>query len=55
MTQILAWNRPASVVLGSPDHSQRERTARDTLARFRAECSRHAGEREYEEFHSSTR
>jgi len=29
---------------------QREATARNTLARFRAEYARHAGEREYEEF-----
>src|SRR5919204_3716354 len=72
MTRILAWNRAASVVLGSPDHlapdrryllwwlmvdpgdggmtPQREGTARNTLARFRAEYARHAGEREYEEF-----
>jgi transcriptional regulator with XRE-family HTH domain len=72
MTRILAWNRAASLVLGSPDHlpvdrryllwwlmvdpgdggmtPQRERTARNTLARFRAEYARHAGEREYEEF-----
>jgi transcriptional regulator with XRE-family HTH domain len=72
MTRILAWNRAASVVLGSPDHlardrryllwwllvdpgeggmtAQRESTARNTLARFRAEYARHAGEPEYEEF-----
>jgi transcriptional regulator with XRE-family HTH domain len=72
MTRILAWNRAASVVLGSPDHlaserrnllwwlmvepgeggmtAQREGTARNTLARFRAEYARHAGEPEYEEF-----
>ena len=72
MTGILAWNRAASVVLGSPDHlapekryllwwlmvepvedgmtPQREATARNTLARFRAEYARHAGEPEYEEF-----
>ena len=72
MTRILAWNRAASVVLGSPDHlasgrryllwwlmvdagargmtAQREETARNTLARFRAEYARHAGEPEYEEF-----
>jgi transcriptional regulator with XRE-family HTH domain len=72
MTRILAWNRAASVVLGSPDHlaphrryllwwlmvdpgeggmtAQREATARNTLARFRAEYARHAGEQEYEEF-----
>jgi transcriptional regulator with XRE-family HTH domain len=72
MTRILAWNRAASVVLGSPEHlaaeqryllwwlmvepgeggmtAQREATARNTLARFRAEYARHAGEREYEEF-----
>jgi transcriptional regulator with XRE-family HTH domain len=72
MTRILAWNRAASIVLGSPDHlardrryllwwlmvdpgqggmtAQREGTARNTLARFRAEYARHAGEREYEEF-----
>lgn len=72
MTRILAWNRAASVVLGSPDHlapdkryllwwllvdpgegamtAQREGTARNTLARFRAEYARHAGEDEYEEF-----
>jgi transcriptional regulator with XRE-family HTH domain len=72
MTRILAWNRAASVVLGSPDHlapdkryllwwllvdpgaggmtPQREATARNTLARFRAEYARHAGEPEYEEF-----
>jgi transcriptional regulator with XRE-family HTH domain len=72
MTRILAWNRAASVVLGSPQHlaadkryllwwlmvepgdgemtSQREATARLTLARFRAEYARHAGEPEYEEF-----
>ena len=70
MTRILAWNRAASVVLGSPDHlapdrryllwwlmvdpgeggmtPQREATARHTLARFRAEYARHAGEQEYE-------
>jgi hypothetical protein len=29
---------------------QREATARNTLARFRAEYARHAGEQEYEEF-----
>jgi transcriptional regulator with XRE-family HTH domain len=72
MTRILAWNRAASVVLGSPDHlppdrryllwwlmvdpgeggmtAQREGTARNTLARFRADYARHAGEEEYEEF-----
>jgi len=72
MTRILAWNRAASVVLGSPNHlapgrryllwwlmvdpgeggltPQREGTARLTLARFRAEYARHAGEQEYEEF-----
>jgi transcriptional regulator with XRE-family HTH domain len=71
MTRILAWNRAASVVLGSPDHlpadkryllwwlmvdpgeemtPQREATARNTLARFRAEYARHAGEPEYEQF-----
>jgi transcriptional regulator with XRE-family HTH domain len=72
MTRILAWNRAASVVLGSPQHlapdkryllwwlmvepgeggmtAQREATARNTLARFRAEYARHAGEPEYEEF-----
>ena len=72
MTRILAWNRAASVVLGSPDHlapdrryllwwllvdpgeggltAQREATARNTVARFRAEYARHAGEPEYEEF-----
>jgi transcriptional regulator with XRE-family HTH domain len=72
MTRILAWNRAASVVLGSPEHlppdrryllwwllvdpgeggmtPQREGTARNTVARFRAEYARHAGEREYEEF-----
>ncbi len=72
MTKILAWNRAASVVLGSPDHlaadrryllwllmvdpgagpvtAQREATARNTLARFRAEYARHAGEPEYEDF-----
>ena len=72
MTRILAWNRAASVVLGSPDHlapdrryllwwlmvepgdggmtPQREGTARNTLARFRAEYARHAGEPEYEAF-----
>jgi transcriptional regulator with XRE-family HTH domain len=72
MTRILAWNRAASVVLGSPEHldgdkqfllwwlmvdpgpegmtPQREATARNTLARFRAEYARHAGEEEYEEF-----
>jgi PAS domain-containing protein len=72
MTRILAWNRAASAVLGSPDHlpadrryllwwlmvdpgdggmtAQREATARNTLARFRAEYARHAGEPEYEEF-----
>ncbi|MBV9606948.1 MAG: helix-turn-helix domain-containing protein [Solirubrobacterales bacterium] len=71
-TRILAWNRAAAVVLGSPDHlppdkryllwwlmvdpgeggmtAQRESTARNTLARFRAEYARHAGEPEYEEF-----
>ena len=71
-TKILAWNRAASVVLGSPDQlppdkryllwwlmvdpgeggmmAQREGTARNTLARFRVEYARHAGEREYEEF-----
>src|SRR5262249_42019546 len=64
MTRILAWNRAASVVLGSPDHlppdrryllwwllvepgqgamtPQREATARNTLARFRAEYAQHA-------------
>ena len=30
--------------------AQREGTARNTLARFRAEYARHAGEQEYEEF-----
>jgi transcriptional regulator with XRE-family HTH domain len=72
LTRILAWNRAASLVLGSPDHlaanrryllwwlmvepgeegmtAQREGTARNTLARFRAEYARHAGEEEYEEF-----
>jgi transcriptional regulator with XRE-family HTH domain len=72
MTRILAWNRAASVVLGSVDHLDPERryllwwlmvdrgeegvnpqleaTARNTLAWFRAEYARHAGEREYEEF-----
>jgi transcriptional regulator with XRE-family HTH domain len=72
MTRILAWNRAASMVLGSPVHlppdrryllwwlmvepgegeitPQRQETARNTLARFRAEYARHAGEREYEEF-----
>jgi transcriptional regulator with XRE-family HTH domain len=72
MTRILAWNRAASVVLGSPDHlapdnryllwwlmvepgeggmtPQREATARLTVARFRAEYARHAGEPEYEQF-----
>ena len=72
MTKLLAWNRAASVVLGSPDHlapdrryllwwlmvdpgeggmtAQREGTARNTLARFRAEYARHAGEPEYEQF-----
>src|SRR5581483_5250237 len=72
MTRILAWNRAASVVLGSPDHlapdrryllwllmvepgagpvtAQRGATARNTLARFRAEYARHAGEPEYEDF-----
>jgi len=72
MTRILAWNRAASVVLGSPEHlapdrryllwwlmvepgeevmtPQREATARNSLARFRAEYARHAGEPEYEEF-----
>ena len=72
MTRILAWNRAASVVLGSPHHlrpdkryllwwlmvdpgeggmtEQREGTARNTLARFRAEYARHAGEPEYEDF-----
>jgi transcriptional regulator with XRE-family HTH domain len=72
MTRILAWNRAASVVLGSPDQlpadrryllwwlmldpgeggmtPQREGTARLTLARFRSEYARHAGEPEYEEF-----
>jgi transcriptional regulator with XRE-family HTH domain len=72
MTRIIAWNRAASVVLGSPDHlaadrryllwwllvepgeeamtPQREATARNSLARFRGEYARHAGEHEYEEF-----
>jgi transcriptional regulator with XRE-family HTH domain len=72
MTRILAWNRAAAVVLGSPHHlpsdrryllwwllvepddggltPQREATARNTVARFRAEYARHAGEPEYEEF-----
>jgi transcriptional regulator with XRE-family HTH domain len=68
MTRILAWNRAASVVLGSPQHlppdrryllwwlmvepgaPEREATARNTLARFRAEYARHAGEPGYEEF-----
>jgi len=72
MTRILAWNRAAAVVLGSPHHlpperryllwwllaepgasgltPQREATARNTLARFRAEYARHAGEPEYEQF-----
>ena len=77
MTRILAWNRAASVVLGSLDHlapdrryllwwhlvdsgqggmtAQREGTARNTLARFRAEYARHAGEPEYETFVSALR
>ena len=77
MTRILAWNRAASVVLGSPHHlatdrryllwwlmvdpgeggmtPQREATARNTLARFRAEYARHAGEPEYEEFLAALR
>jgi transcriptional regulator with XRE-family HTH domain len=72
MTRILAWNRAASVVLGSPAHlapddryllwwllvdpgeggmtRQREATARLTVARFRAEYARHAGEPDYESF-----
>lgn len=72
MTKILAWNRGASVVLGSPHHlaaerryllwlllvdpgdggmtAQRRETARNTLARFRGEYARHAGEPLYEEF-----
>jgi transcriptional regulator with XRE-family HTH domain len=72
MTSILAWNRAASVVLGSPAHlardrryllwwllvdpgeggmtPQRQATARNTLARFRAEYARHAGEPQYEQF-----
>jgi transcriptional regulator with XRE-family HTH domain len=72
MTRILAWNRAASVVLGSPHHlaedrryllwwlivdageggmtAQRHETARNTVARFRAEYARHAGEPEYDEF-----
>jgi transcriptional regulator with XRE-family HTH domain len=72
VTRILAWNRAASVVFGSPHHlppdrryllwwllvepgeggltPQREATARNTLARFRADYARHAGEPEYEEF-----
>lgn len=72
MTRILAWNRAAAVVLGSPEHLAPERryllwwllvdpgegemtpqrlgTARNTLARFRAEYARHAGEPEYEAF-----
>jgi hypothetical protein len=72
MTRILAWNRAASVVLGSPDHlatddryllfwllvdpgqggltAQREATARLTVARFRADYARHAGEPDYEAF-----
>jgi transcriptional regulator with XRE-family HTH domain len=72
MTRILAWNRAAAEVLGSPHHlppdrryllwwllvepgdrgltPQREATARNTLARFRAEYARHAGDPEYEEF-----
>ena len=71
MTRILAWNRAASVVLGSPEHLAADRryllwwllvepgeamtpgrvaTARNTLARFRAEYARHAGEPEYEAF-----
>ena len=72
MTRILAWNRAASVVLGSPEHlaaqrrsllwwllvdpgaggmtAQREGTARNTLARFRGEYARHAGEPAYEDF-----
>jgi transcriptional regulator with XRE-family HTH domain len=72
MTRILAWNRAASVVFGSPNHlasdrryllwwlmvdpgesamtAGRQATARDTLARFRAEYARHAGEPQYEEF-----
>ena len=72
MTRILAWNRAASVVLGSPGHlaadkryllwwllvdlgeggmtAQLEATARNTVARFRAEYARHAGDQEYEEF-----
>jgi transcriptional regulator with XRE-family HTH domain len=72
MTRVLAWNRAASAVLGSPDQlpyerryllwwllvspgergrtPEREATARNTLARFRAEYARHAGEPEYEAF-----
>jgi hypothetical protein len=30
--------------------ARREKTARNTVARFRAEYARHAGEQEYEEF-----
>ncbi len=77
MTRILAWNRAASAVLGSPDHlaparryllwwllvepgggvltPQREATARNTVARFRAEYARHAGEPEYEGFLAEVR
>jgi transcriptional regulator with XRE-family HTH domain len=77
MTRILAWNRAASAVLGSPEHlaperryllwwllvdpgeggmtPQREGTARNTLARFRAEYAEHAGERDYEEFLAALR
>jgi len=72
MTRILAWNRSAAIVLGSPEHlsqerryllwwllvepgaggmtAQREGTARNTLARFRSEYARHAGEERYEQF-----
>jgi transcriptional regulator with XRE-family HTH domain len=72
MTRILAWNRAAAAVLGSPDHlpadrryllwwlmvepgdvpltTQRQATARNTVARFRGEYARHAGEPEYETF-----
>jgi transcriptional regulator with XRE-family HTH domain len=72
MTRILAWNKAAAIVLGSPEHlaperrfllwwlmvdpgegemtAQRLGTARNTLARFRADYARHAGEPEYETF-----
>lgn len=73
MTRIIAWNRAACALFGSPFHLPAERrsllwmllnepdptranfptrrgTARNTVARFRAEYAEHVGEPEYESF-----